>query len=160
MPFIDKVFSLQELQIKVEAIKNLGHKIVFTNGCFDIIHLGHVMYLEEAKSFGDFLIVGINSDNSVSKLKGPNRPIQSLESRMGIIASLESVDAVLSFDESTPRNIITVLVPNILVKGGDWALSDIVGSDIVISNGGSVKILTFLPGYSTSIIENKIKYSL
>ena len=130
--------------------KNEGKKIVFTNGCFDILHLGHVEYLNEAKSQGDLLIVAINSDASVKKIKGDDRPINNQNDRAAMLMNLKAVDCVQVFNEQTPLEIIKLIKPNILVKGGDWAPSQIVGSDFVIANGGVVKSLMFKDGYSTS----------
>ncbi len=132
-------------------------RVVFTNGCFDILHEGHVRYLAEAKSLGDKLIVGLNSDASVTKLKGPSRPINTSKSRAIVLAGLESVDAIIVFEEETPYKLISLLLPDILVKGGDWKTEDIVGSDIVIELGGKVFSLSFHEGYSTTLIEEKIK---
>lgn len=132
-------------------------RVVFTNGCFDILHEGHVRYLAEAKSLGDKLIVGLNSDASVTKLKGPSRPINTSKSRAIVLAGLESVDAIIVFEEETPYKLISLLLPDILVKGGDWKTEDIVGSDIVIEHGGKVFSLSFHEGYSTTLIEEKIK---
>jgi D-beta-D-heptose 7-phosphate kinase/D-beta-D-heptose 1-phosphate adenosyltransferase len=134
-----------------------GDRIVFTNGCFDIIHIGHVLYLEQAKKQGSKLIVGINDDASVSSLKGPSRPINALKGRMAVLGALASVDMVIPFSESTPYNLIKAVLPDVLVKGGDWSIDQIVGSDIVLAKGGEVKSLSFVDGYSTTAIENKIK---
>jgi len=129
---------------------NQGKKLVFTNGCFDILHLGHVEYLNEAKAQGDKLIVAINSDRSVRELKGPDRPINNEHDRAQMLLNLKSVDCVVVFDEETPLEIIQLINPNVLVKGGDWKIDQIVGSDYVIKNGGEVKSLMFKNGYSTS----------
>tara|TARA_X000000368_G_scaffold356010_1_gene297899 strand:- start:360 stop:824 length:465 start_codon:yes stop_codon:yes gene_type:complete len=134
-----------------------GKKIVFTNGCFDIIHVGHIRYLSKAKELGDILIVGLNSDESVKKLKGDNRPINSFEDRAILLSSLRFVDSVIMFKEQTPDNLIKQIVPDILVKGGDYKLEDIVGYQTVIENGGQVKTLSFYDGYSSSNYINKIK---
>ena len=134
-----------------------GKKIVFTNGCFDIIHVGHIRYLSKAKELGDILIVGLNSDKSVKKLKGDNRPINSFEDRAILLSSLRFVDSVIMFKEQTPDNLIKQIVPDILVKGGDYKLEDIVGYQTVIENGGQVKTLSFYDGYSSSNYINKIK---
>lgn len=134
-----------------------GKKVVFTNGCFDIIHVGHVTYLEEAKNEGDFLVVGINTDTSVRNLKGPNRPINHQSARLKVMAALESVDAVILFEEDTPLNLIKEIKPDILVKGGDYPISEIVGADFVIMHGGKVKTLSLIPNYSTTSIEQKLK---
>ena len=130
--------------------KNQGKKIVFTNGCFDILHLGHVEYLNEAKAQGDVLIIGLNSDQSVRELKGEDRPINNEEDRKNMLLNLKAVDCVQVFKEQTPLEIIKLINPNVLVKGGDWKPEQIVGSDYVIANGGTVKSLLFKRGYSTS----------
>ncbi len=130
--------------------KNRGKKIVFTNGCFDILHLGHVEYLNEAKAQGDVLIVAINSDTSVRELKGPDRPVNNEHDRAQMLLNLKAVDCVQVFTEQTPLEIIKLIKPNVLVKGGDWKPEQIVGSDFVLSHGGEVKSLMFKQGYSTS----------
>ena len=130
-------------------------KIVFTNGCFDLLHIGHVRYLQQAKSLGDYLVVGINSDDSVKRLKGPNRPIQNEDDRAEILAALECVDFTVLFTEDTPLNLIKQVKPRILVKGGDWKIEQIVGSDFVLANGGEVKSLQFVDGRSTTQIIEK-----
>lgn len=153
----EKVFGNHDCAVaQVKAWKDAGKKIVFTNGCFDLIHIGHVLYLEEAKSLGDILIVAANSDASVSKLKGPHRPIKDEYNRTHILAALASVDMVLVFDEKDPYNIIKQIKPDVLVKGGDWTTEQIIGSDIVLSYGGQVQSLQFVPGYSTTALEQKI----
>ncbi|MFA6237286.1 MAG: D-glycero-beta-D-manno-heptose 1-phosphate adenylyltransferase [Bacteriovorax sp.] len=130
--------------------KNKGKKIVFTNGCFDILHLGHVEYLNEAKAQGDVLIIGLNSDKSVKKLKGADRPINNENDRKSMLLNLKAVDCVQIFTEETPFEIIKLIKPQVLVKGGDWKPEQIIGSDFVIANGGIVKSLMFKGGYSTS----------
>lgn len=130
--------------------ENRGKKIVFTNGCFDILHLGHVEYLNEAKALGDLLIVAINSDASVRELKGSHRPINNENDRSSMLLNLKAVDCVEVFTEKTPLEIIKLIKPNILVKGGDWKPEQIVGSDFVMKNGGIVRSLMFKDGYSTS----------
>lgn len=130
--------------------KNEGLKIVFTNGCFDILHLGHVEYLNEAKALGDVLIIGVNSDASVKVLKGEDRPINNEHDRQAMLLNLRSVDCVQVFTEQTPLEIIKLIKPNVLVKGGDWEIDQIIGSDFVLSSGGIVKSLLFKNGYSTS----------
>lgn len=141
-------------ELNQETVKflneNKNSKIVFTNGCFDILHLGHVEYLNEARALGDKLIVAINSDRSVRELKGPDRPINNEEDRAKMLLNLKAVDWVVVFDEPTPLEIIQLITPAMLVKGGDWRIDQIVGSDFVIKNGGAVKSLTFKDGYSTS----------
>jgi D-glycero-beta-D-manno-heptose 1-phosphate adenylyltransferase len=148
--------SFHDLKIQVESWKSLGKKIVFTNGCFDLIHIGHIQYLKEAKSKGDILVVGINSTKSVSKLKGLNRPINDEKTRCGVMAAFYFTDAVIVFNEDTPYDLIKEIKPDVLVKGGDWSIDQIVGSDLVLQNGGSVLSLSFMDGYSTTNIENKI----
>ncbi len=138
----------QETKNFLEKCRN--KKIVFTNGCFDILHLGHVEYLNEAKAQGDVLIVAINSDESVRKLKGPDRPINNEEDRAKMLLNLKAVDCVQVFTEQTPLEIIKLIKPHVLVKGGDWKPEQIVGSDFVIANGGEVRSLMFKDGYSTS----------
>lgn len=154
-----KLFELSSLPNALNAWRAKGKKIVFTNGCFDILHKGHVDYLAKAADLGDILIVGINTDASVSKLKGPHRPIQDETSRMQIIASLGFVDGVILFSEPTPIELIDLVQPDVLVKGSDYLPENIVGYDIVKSKGGSIQTIDFLPGYSTSAIEKKIKDS-
>lgn len=156
----NKVFT--DIGVAVEQInkwKQQGKVIVFTNGCFDLLHIGHVLYLEEAKSLGDILIVAANSDESVSRLKGPHRPIKDEYNRTHILAALESVDMVLTFEDETPYHLIQQIVPDILVKGGDWPIEQIVGSNIVLSHGGQVLALQFVEGYSTTALEKKIRES-
>jgi rfaE bifunctional protein nucleotidyltransferase chain/domain len=133
-----------------------GKKIVFTNGCFDIIHLGHIDYLSRAKILGDLLVIGLNTDLSVSTIKGKNRPIQNEISRAMVLASLSMVDAVVFFGEETPYNLIEITQPDILVKGADYKPEDIVGYDIVKSKGGEIVTIEYLEGYSTTAIENRI----
>lgn len=132
-------------------------KIVFTNGCFDILHVGHIRYLQEAKALGDVLVVGLNSDDSVKRLKGPERPLQTQDDRKELLLALKAVDAVFIFDEDTPLNLIQKIQPHFLVKGGDWAEGQIVGAEFVKSMGGQVKSLPFSPGKSTTNIVNKIE---
>jgi D-beta-D-heptose 7-phosphate kinase/D-beta-D-heptose 1-phosphate adenosyltransferase len=131
--------------------------LCFTNGCFDILHPGHVQYLEDARNLGDFLVVGLNSDASVARLKGIGRPIQSQASRAAVLLGLRSVDAVILFNEITPLQLIQVLQPRVLVKGGDYTPETIVGRDIVEACNGRVVTIPFLPGYSTTAIEKKIR---
>ncbi|OFZ14301.1 MAG: hypothetical protein A2X86_05485 [Bdellovibrionales bacterium GWA2_49_15] len=136
---------------------NRNSKIVFTNGCFDILHRGHVEYLNEAKSLGTVLIIGLNSDASVKRLKGPERPINSEQDRKFVLENLRSVDFVQIFNQDTPFELIKYIQPNVLVKGGDWSTDKIVGSDIVLSSGGIVKSLKFVNGFSTTNIINRVK---
>jgi len=154
-PIESKIFTLENL---IQKLENRGSlKIVFTNGCFDILHRGHVTYLHEAKKLGDFLIVGVNSDSSVSKLKGPSRPIQNEHDRLFILASLESVDAVILFTEDTPKKLIEELLPNVLVKGGDYQINEMVGHEIVLASGGLVTTIPFIEDKSTSNIVKKMQ---
>jgi D-glycero-beta-D-manno-heptose 1-phosphate adenylyltransferase len=134
-----------------------GKKVVFTNGCFDLLHVGHIRYLQEARSLGDILVVGLNTDASVSKLKGPSRPVQHELDRAEIMAALACVDFVTLFGDETPLALIEAVKPDVLVKGGDWAPDKIVGASFVLGLGGSVRSLTFQPGRSTSSIIEKIK---
>ena len=145
-----------EAKKQVDGWKLSGQKIVFTNGCFDILHRGHVEYLTEAKACGDKLVTALNSDTSVRGLKGEVRPIQSQEDRAVILDALESVDLVVIFDQETPAEIIKTLLPDVLVKGGDYTPDTIVGADIVTENGGEVKVIPFRSGQSTSGIVEKI----
>ena len=141
----------------INRIKAERKKIVFTNGCFDPLHVGHVRYLAQAKKLGDFLIIGLNSDSSVKELKGEDRPINSFEDRATLLSAIESVDSVIMFEEQTPENLIKDIVPDILVKGGDYNIEDIVGYQTVMQNGGQVKTLSFYDGYSSTNYINKIK---
>ena len=132
-------------------------KIVFTNGCFDVLHFGHVHYLLEAKKLGDVLVVGLNSDDSVRRLKGPSRPINGEKERAFVLAALSFVDYVVLFDEDTPENLIKTVRPDVLVKGGDYALDQIVGADFVRQNGGTVTTIPFVEGYSSTQIIEQLK---
>jgi rfaE bifunctional protein nucleotidyltransferase chain/domain len=153
-----KIFSREELVRKVQRLQYFGKKVIFTNGCFDLLHLGHVDYLAKAKDCGDFLIVAVNADQSVKRLnKGDSRPIQNEHSRAMIIASLHVVDAVVIFNEETPYELISALVPDVLVKGADYRVEQIAGHDVVLQHGGEVKLVELVQGYSTSAIEKKIK---
>ncbi len=136
---------------------NEGKKIVFTNGCFDILHRGHVTYLAEAKKLGDLLVIGLNSDASVKRLKGPDRPINNEDDRKYVLSQLKSVDFVETFTEDTPLNLILTIKPKVLVKGGDWKIDQIVGGQEVIADGGDVFSLNFVDGYSTTSVIQKIQ---
>ena len=151
-----KIINQEQLDKLITEWKNTDQKIVFTNGCFDIIHQGHIDYLAKASDLGTKLIIGVNTDRSVSAIKGKHRPIQDEYSRLMILAAMQFIDAVILFDDNTPINLISKVVPNILVKGSDYEAKDIVGYDIVTKNGGKVETLDFLFGYSTSGIEEKI----
>ena len=150
-------FRLKDNIEIINRIKAERKKIVFTNGCFDLLHVGHVRYLAQAKKLGDFLIIGLNSDSSVKELKGEDRPINSFEDRASLLSAIESVDLVIMFEEQTPENLIKDIVPDILVKGGDYNIEDIVGYQTVMQNGGQVKTLSFYDGYSSTNYINKIK---
>jgi rfaE bifunctional protein nucleotidyltransferase chain/domain len=152
-------FSKTQLKRICKEAREDSLKVVFTNGCFDVLHAGHLSYLEAAKELGDKLIVGINSDSSVSKLKGKGRPINPLEERMALIQALKCVDYVVSFSEDTPLKLIEFLKPNILVKGADYKVEEIVGSKSVIKNGGEVKTIPLVKGLSSSRKIQKIKGS-
>ena len=132
-------------------------KVVFTNGCFDVLHFGHVHYLREAKKLGDILVVGLNSDDSVRRLKGPARPVNGEKERAFVLAALSFVDYVTLFEEDTPENLIKTVRPDILVKGGDYALDQIVGADFVMQNGGIVTTIPFVEGYSSTHIIEQLK---
>lgn len=151
--------TTDDLLQKVSSWKNNGKRIVFTNGVFDLIHRGHADYLAKARELGDALIIGVNTDASVSRLKGEHRPIQDEYSRLFILASFQFVDAVILFGEQTPYELIKMVVPDVLVKGSDYKAEDIVGYDIVKANHGSVQTIDFIPGFSTSLIEKRIKSS-
>ena len=152
-----KIQSWETIQASVADWKSAGKKIVFTNGCFDILHFGHIHYLAEARDLGDRLVIGLNSAASVKRLKGEHRPINDEATRQHLLAALEFVDAVVVFEEDTPLELIKIVLPDVIVKGGDWKPEQIVGSDIVLANGGEVKSLAFKDGYSTTSIEEKIR---
>jgi rfaE bifunctional protein nucleotidyltransferase chain/domain len=152
----DKIVTKEQLSALLPDWKKKG-KVVFTNGCFDILHLGHVDYLEKARNLGEKLVVGLNTDASVQRLKGPDRPICDQNSRAHVMASLEFVDAVILFDEETPLELISFVKPDILVKGNDYTVENIVGADVVMKNGGSVETVPLVNGYSTTNVIKKIK---
>ncbi len=151
-----KILSGIELERTLAFWRFKNLKIVFSNGCFDILHAGHIDYLAKAKDEGDILIIGLNTDASVSRLKGPTRPINDQNARAMIMASLSFVSAVVLFDEDTPYNLIKQIQPDVLIKGSDYKPENIVGYDILMAKGGAVKTLDFLEGYSTSNIEKRI----
>ena len=154
---IFKIYTRTELAGRIAAHQNAGEKIVFTNGCFDLLHIGHTRYLEEAKGLGDRLVVGLNSDDSVRQLaKGTNRPIIPADQRAEVLAALRCVDYVTVFDEPDPLALIQALRPDILVKGGDWATDRIVGKAFVEAQGGSVRKVSLIPDISTTVIIQKI----
>ncbi len=153
----NKVFkNWQDLSRAVNAVRS-GKKVVFTNGCFDILHAGHIHYLKQARSLGDFLVLALNSDESVRKLKGEERPLQNEDDRAEILSALECVSFVTIFGEPTPLEIIKVIKPDLLVKGGDWPVDKIVGHDFVAIYGGKTQSLAFVQGRSTTAIVEKIK---
>ena len=157
----NKIMNIETLSKALAVWELRSKKIVFTNGCFDLLHLGHIDYLSKAKDLGDILIVGVNTDNSVKRLnKGENRPITNELSRASIIASLFFVDAVVLFDEETPHELIKIVQPDVLVKGSDYKPEDIVGYDVVMAKKGEIQTIDFLEGYSTTAIEQKIRGSL
>ncbi|WP_338813789.1 D-glycero-beta-D-manno-heptose 1-phosphate adenylyltransferase [Bernardetia sp. Wsw4-3y2] len=157
-PTSSKIYtSIENLQKKVEIWKFNNQNVVFTNGCFDILHLGHIDYLEKSAALGKKLVIGVNTDASVKTLnKGKERPINDEYARMRLLAALSFVDAVILFGEPTPLEIITALKPNILVKGNDYTIENIVGADVVLKNGGEVKTIELVEGYSTTKIIDKI----
>lgn len=150
------IINRNEIAELSRKLKSEGKKLVFTNGCFDILHSGHVFYLQKAKQQGDILILGLNSDASVKRLKGEKRPINSENDRAIVISELKSIDYVVIFEEDTPQEIISIIVPDILVKGGDYKKEDVVGKGVVENNGGEVVIIPFVDGKSTTNIINRI----
>jgi D-beta-D-heptose 7-phosphate kinase/D-beta-D-heptose 1-phosphate adenosyltransferase len=152
-----KILTIEEAKARMSAWKVTGKTVAFTNGCFDILHQGHLFSIAQAAKEADYLIVGINSDASVKRLKGPERPINSTESRALVMANLVLVDAVVVFEEDTPYELITTLLPDVLVKGGDYTIETIVGAREVIANGGQVIINPIVDGFSTTNIIEKIK---
>ncbi len=152
-----KIVGIAEAKKLVKTWQQAGDQVVFTNGCFDLIHLGHVDYLEKARLLGDKLVLGLNTDDSVSRFKGPERPLQDQSSRARVLAAMQFVDLVVFFNEDTPLELISGLLLNILVKGSDYLTENIVGADVVKRAGGVVKTIDFVPGYSTTRIVEKIK---
>jgi len=153
----EKIKNRQELSSHLEELRRSKKKIVFTNGCFDILHPGHVDYLSQARDLGDFLILGLNTDNSVKRLnKAPNRPINNEQTRAMVLAGLTSIDAIVLFDEETPYELIKLIKPDVLVKGDDYMVEKIVGYDVVKAQGGEVVTIPFLKGYSTTKLIQKI----
>jgi rfaE bifunctional protein nucleotidyltransferase chain/domain len=154
----DKIISKDCILRYVNAKKFTGKRIVFTNGCFDILHAGHVDYLTQARDLGDVLVLGLNSDDSVKRLnKAPERPINSQDARAKILGALGCIDAIVYFNEDTPFDLIKLIEPDILVKGGDWKIEDIIGSDIVKAKGGKVITIPFLDGFSTTGLITKLR---
>ncbi len=156
-PSAEKILKLDALEARLTRVRADGKRVVFTNGCFDLLHPGHVRYLQKARGLGDALVVACNSDESVRRLKGAGRPVMPAVQRCEVLAALECVDYVTVFDEDTPLEIIRQLRPDVLVKGGDWPLDRIVGREIVESNGGKVIALEFEEGYSTTDIIARIR---
>jgi len=142
---------------QTETWKAEGKKIVFSNGCFDLLHPGHIDYLSKAAAYGDILIIGLNDDDSIRRLKGDNRPINPLKDRAAMLAALRAVDLVIPFSEDTPLNLITAIMPDTLIKGGDYHPDDIVGANEVRQHGGDVLVIPFLEGYSSSSLINRIQ---
>jgi D-glycero-beta-D-manno-heptose 1-phosphate adenylyltransferase len=155
-----KIKTVAEAKEVIKGWKANLEKVVFTNGCFDLLHLGHVDYLEKARALGNRLVIGLNTDDSVSRFKGPERPLQDQNSRARILAALQFVDLVVFFNEDTPLNLISELLPNVLVKGSDYLAENIVGAEVVKRNGGKVETIDFVPGYSTTRIVEKIKRTI
>jgi len=154
----NKIFNETSVLCRqVQAWQAQGEKVVFTNGCFDILHLGHVDYLEKASQLGSKLVVGVNTDRSVKRLKGENRPVNNEYARCRVLAALGFTDAVILFDEETPLRLIQALLPDVLVKGADYSLQNIVGADVVLGHGGEVKTIEFTDGYSTTQTIAKMK---
>lgn len=153
----NKIKSWEGLKEETEIWQKNGDKVVFSNGCFDILHLGHIDYLEKARALGDKLVIGLNNDASVRELKGIERPINNENARARMLAALVFVDGVTIFSEDTPKELISYLIPNILVKGSDYNLENIVGADIVMANGGEVKTIDLVEGYSTTNLIQKLK---
>ena len=152
-----KIVNREQLEKLLNQWKGKGEKIVFSNGCFDIVHLGHVDYLEKSRQLGNRLVLGLNTDESVKRLKGPQRPVMDEQARARVMASFEFVDAVIFFGEDTPFDLISFVKPDILVKGDDYTPDKIVGADVVIGNGGEVKTVPLVKGYSTTEIISRIK---
>jgi rfaE bifunctional protein nucleotidyltransferase chain/domain len=152
-----KIQSFDQIEKTVRGWQKAGKTVVFTNGCFDLLHYGHLHYLADARDLGDKLIIGLNSAASVRRLKGVHRPINDELTRQHLLAALEIVDAVVVFETDTPLDLICRVAPDILVKGGDWQPEQIVGSDVVLKNGGKVMSLPFVTGYSTTNLEEKIR---
>ncbi len=156
-PYRRKIKGLSELAAEVARLKSQGKRIVFTNGCFDLLHRGHTRYLAEARALGDFLVVAVNTDRSVRALKGPQRPVTPENERAEVLAALAAVNAVVLFDGDTPLEVIRILMPHVLVKGGDWEEDRIVGAPQVKAAGGVVRRIPFLEGHSTTAIIERIR---
>lgn len=157
--YLSKIMDWPQAAAAAAAAREQGNKVVFTNGCFDLIHTGHTRNLAQAASFGDFLVIGLNSDKSVKSYKSPDRPIRSQDQRAEVLAALGFVNVVVVFDQDTPAELIEAVRPDVLVKGGDWPVNRIVGADFVFANGGQVYSLPLIPGESTTNIIEKIRNS-
>lgn len=153
----NKIVEIEGARSQILQWKDAGDEVVFTNGCFDILHLGHVDYLEKARQLGSRLVVGLNTDKSVKKLKGEGRPVNDENARARVMASLAFVDLVVHFGEDTPKELIAELIPDVLVKGKDYEVSNIVGADVVLEHGGKVETIDMVDGFSTTNIIDKIK---
>ena len=153
----EKIMTLPALKNRVESWKAKGEKVVFTNGVFDLLHTGHITYMTDAASLGTKLIIGLNADSSVKRLKGPERPVNDQDSRALLLASMFFIDAVVLFEEDTPITLITTLMPDVLAKGGDYTIDTIVGAKEVIANGGEVEVISFVDGFSSTSIINRIR---
>ncbi|MGF7040561.1 D-glycero-beta-D-manno-heptose 1-phosphate adenylyltransferase [Mucilaginibacter lappiensis] len=153
----DKITDLPSLKKQLQSWQSEGKKVVFTNGVFDLLHIGHITYLAKAAELGDKLIIGLNADSSVKRIKGESRPVNDQSSRAAILAALFFVDAIVVFEEDTPQHLISTLLPDILVKGADYSVENIVGAKEVIANGGEVKTINFVEGYSSTSIIEKIR---
>jgi len=151
-----KIKSLSSMKEETDSLKAEGRRIVFTNGCFDLLHPGHTRYLWAARQLGDYLVVAVNSDRSVREIKGEGRPVTAQEDRTEVLAALDFVDGVVVFDEDNPLEVIRCLLPDVLVKGGDWPEDKIIGAEVVKEAGGEVKRIPFVPGYSTTAILRRI----
>lgn len=152
-----KIKSLEQVKKEIDRLKSEGKRVVFTNGCFDILHPGHTRYLHAARTLGDYLVVAVNADQSVRAIKGEGRPFLSQDARTELLASLSCVDGVVIFDEENPLMVIQYLVPHVLVKGGDWKEDEIIGADVVQKAGGEVRRIPYISGFSTTDLIKKIK---
>jgi len=157
---VNKITNISLLKTQVLSWQSMGQKVVFTNGVFDLLHIGHITYLAKAAELGEKLIIGLNSDSSVRRIKGESRPVNDENSRAAILAALFFVDAIVVFEEDTPINLISTLLPDILVKGADYSVENIVGSKEVLANGGEVKTIDFVKGYSSTSIIEKIRQQI
>ena len=154
---LNKICDLPAMKARIAQWKQDGKKVVFTNGVFDLLHIGHITYMAKASELGDKLVIGLNSDSSVKRIKGDDRPVNDQNSRAALLAALFFVDGIVLFEEDTPLNLISTLLPDVLVKGADYAIENIVGAKEVIANGGEVKTIDFVEGYSSTSIINKIR---